>query len=125
MFGYSICDPLRKEPIEMGSIEKDKIIDVLDKFPWTELLLKMDSAKESESHFSPSIEFENKETRHGVTISIVDPDNFHTFYKRPKLASKMFGTYQSYGRRFLSDRTDRTEQTSKVTREAVNALVAN
>ena len=34
MFKYSICDPLKKEPIEMGSIEKDKILDVLDKFPW-------------------------------------------------------------------------------------------
>ncbi|HEY5917461.1 MAG TPA: hypothetical protein VIU13_08680 [Chryseolinea sp.] len=106
----------------MGSIEKDKIIDVLDKFPWTELLLKMDSAKESEIHFSPSIEFENKETRHGVTISIVDPDNFYIFYKRPKLVSKMFGLVNRMEEDFLSDRT---EQTINDVREAVNALAAN
>ena len=85
----------------MGSIEKDKIFDVLDKFPWTELLLKMDDAKENEIHFTPSIEFENKHTRHGVTISIVDLDVFYIFYKRPKLVSMMFGLIKRMNKVFF------------------------
>ena len=60
MFRYSICDPLKSEPIEMGEIEKGKILDIVDRFPWTDLLDKMKGVDQSDIHFSPSIEFENK-----------------------------------------------------------------
>ena len=106
----------------MGSIEKDKIIDVLDKFPWTELLSKMDGAKENEVHFAPSIEFENKNTRHGLCISIIDLDDFYIFYKRPKLVSMMFGLIKRMNKDFLSERSG---QRIKDVKEAVQALITD
>ena len=51
MFRYSICDPLRNEPIQMGEVEKGKILDIVDRFPWTDLLDKMKGAKESDIPF--------------------------------------------------------------------------
>lgn len=123
MFRYSICDPLKKDPIEMGDIEKEKIIDILDRFPWTDLLDKMKGAKESEIHFSPSIEFENKTNRHGISISIVGDDSgyeFYIFYKRPKMISRFFGLMKTIDDNYLSDRTGQTDSDVK---EAVTALV--
>jgi len=123
MYRYSICDPLKSEPIEMGEIDKGKILDVVDRFPWTELLDKMKGAKESEIHFSPSIEFENKTNKHGVSISIVENENgneFYIFFKRPKMLTKLFGLIKSVDENFTSDRTG---QTSDDVRDAVTALI--
>lgn len=124
MFTYSICDPLKKDPIEMGEIEKDKILDILDRFPWTELLDKVKNADDRDVHFSPSVEFENKRNQHGLSISIVEGENgneFYIFYKRPKLVTKFFGLVKSMDNSFISDRTG---QTSEDVREAVTALIS-
>lgn len=107
----------------MGDIEKEKIIDILDRFPWTDLLDKMKGAKESEIHFSPSIEFENKTNRHGICISIIGDDSgheFYIFYKRPKMISRFFGLMKTIDDNYLSDRTGQTDSDVK---EAVTALV--
>jgi len=123
MFRYSICDPLKKEPIEMGDIDKGKILDILDRFPWTDLLDKMNGARESDIHFSPSLEFENKTNRHGLSISIVEGEKgneFYIFYKRPKTISKLFGLVKNLDDNFLSDRTG---QTNNDVRDAVIALI--
>lgn len=125
MFTYSICDPLQKQPIEMGEIEKDRILDVLDRFPWTDLLDKMNGVPESAIHFSPSLGFENKSTRHGLEISIVEGEKgneFYIFYKRPKMTTKLFGLIKNMDDNFLSDRTG---QTSKDVRDAVLALITD
>lgn len=124
MFRYSICDPLKKDPIEMGDIEKEKVLDIVERFPWKDLLDKMSGAEESEIHYSPSIEVENKSTRHGLAISIVEGEEeneFYIFYKRPKTVTKLFGLIKNMDYNFT---TDRTGQTSKDVREAVSALVA-
>lgn len=120
MFRYSICDPFKKAPIEMGEIEKGEIIEVLDRFPFTDLLEKIEKARESEVHFSPSIEFENKSSMHGITISIVDHDDFYIFYKRPKLVSRLFGLIRIKNDNFI---TEKTEQSPKDVKEAVTALI--
>jgi len=123
MFRYSICDPLKKEPIEMGDIDKGKILDILDRFPWADLLDKMNGAEASYIHFSPSLEFENKASRRGLSISIVDGEKgneFYIFYKRPKLVTKLFGLVKNLDENFLSDRTG---QTSNDVRDAVTALI--
>ena len=123
MFRYSICDPLKKEPIDLGDIEKDKILDVVDKLPWTDLLAKMKEVKESEIHFSPSIEFENKNNRHGLCISIVENDNgyeFYIFYKRPKMVNRFFGLSQSMNDNYVSERLG---QTNADVKDAVEALI--
>ncbi len=38
---------------------------------------KMKGVKESEIYFSPSVEIENKATRHGLAISIVEGEALH------------------------------------------------
>lgn len=106
----------------MGEIEKDKILDILDKFPWQDMLDEIDKAGDSEIYFSPSIEFENQSNKHGVSISIVDKDDFYIFYKRPKLVSKLFGLIKSQDDNYTSERTG---QSIKDVRAAVTALINN
>ena len=122
MFRYSICDPLKKEPIEMGEIERGKILDIVERFPWTDLLNKMDGANENDIHFSPSLEIENTTTRHGLAISIVDTSEFYIFYKRPKKVTRLLGLIKSVDNNFLSDRTGQTIQDVK---DAVSALISD
>ncbi len=125
MFRYSICDPLKKEPIDLGEIEKDKILDILDKLPWADLLDKMKGAKESEIYYSPSIEFENKTNRHGLSISIVENDyghEFYIFYKRPKMVSKFFGLSKSIDENYVSERLG---QSNADVKDAVTALLSD
>jgi hypothetical protein len=122
MFRYSICDPLKNGPIEMGEVEKAKILDIVDRFPWTELLDKMNGVKKSDIHFSPSVEFENKANRHGLSISIVEEkgNEFYIFFKRPKMTTKLFGLIKIMDDNFTSDRTG---QTSNDVKEALTALI--
>lgn len=122
-FRYSICDPLTPEPIEMGDIEKEKILDVFARFPWSELLDKMKRAKESDIHFSPSLEFENKHTRHGLSVSIIEGANgneFYIFYKRPKPVKKLFGLIRYVDANYTSDHIGQTLQDAE---DELNALI--
>lgn len=121
MFRYSICDPLKRDVIEMGKIEKAEILDVLEKFPWTALLEKMDNARESDVHYSPSLEFENTLNRHSLSISIINdkPENeFYIFYKRPKRVTRFFGLIRYFDENYLTDRQGQTDQ------DVLNAVTA-
>ena len=121
MFRCSICDPLKKDIIEVGEIPKEKVLDILDQFPWTEMTNKMKGLKPEEICWSPSIEFENKDNRNGVSISVVDDGNeFYIFFKRPKRVKKLFGLIEKLDENFSSDRTG---QTISDAREAVIALL--
>ena len=121
MIRCSICDPLKKEPIEIGEIEREKALDVFDKFPWNEMIDKMKGVKPTEINWAPSIEFENKENQHGINISIVDDGTeFYIFFKRPKLVDRFFGLSRKVNENFTSDRTG---QTIADAREAVKALI--
>lgn len=104
----------------MGEIERGKIIDILDRFPWSDLLVKIDNSEERDVHFSPSIEFENKSNKHGLTISIVDGDDFYVFYKRPKVVSILFGLFKVKSDDFT---TEKTGQSIREVKEAVTALI--
>lgn len=121
MFRCSICDPLKKDIIELGEIPGEKALDILDQFPWGEMTKKMKGLKAEEIHWAPSIEFENKESRYGVTISIVDEGNeFYIFFRRPKRVRKFFSLTEKLDENFTSDRTG---QTISDAREAVIALL--
>jgi hypothetical protein len=123
MFRYSICDPLKKEPIDLGDIEKEKIMEILEKIPWTDLLDKMKGVKESEIYYSPSVEFENKVNKHGLSISVVEKHNgyeFYIFYKRPKMVNKFFGLSKSMDDNYVSERLG---QTTADVKAAVTALI--
>ena len=109
----------------MGEIEKEKIMDIVERFLWADLLDKMNGANERDIHFSPSVEFENKMTRHGLAISIVDEEKgneFYLFYKRPKMVTKLFGLIKNMDDNYTSDRTG---QTIMDVRDAVSALIAD
>lgn len=123
MFRCSVCDPLKKEPIEIGEIAKEKALDIFDKFPWPEMIDKMNGVKPTEINWAPSIEFENIENRHGINISVVDDGSeFYIFFKRPKLVNRFFGLSRKVDENFTSDRTG---QTIADAREAVKALIEN
>jgi hypothetical protein len=124
MFRYSICDPLKPDPMEMGEIEKEKILDILDRLPWTDLLNKMKGVDESDIHYSPTLEVENKANNHLLSISIVLESNgeeFYVFYTRPKTVTSFFGLIKNTDDHFYSERTG---QTIKEVRDAVKALIS-
>ena len=82
-FRASFCDPFKPDIIELGEIEKDKILETFDKIPWADYLKKMKSTNEKEIHYSPSLEIENKTTKNGIVVSALDGDEWYIFYKRP------------------------------------------
>ncbi|TPE44510.1 hypothetical protein FJM65_08365 [Pontibacter mangrovi] len=83
----------------------------------------MGKAKQSDIHYSPSLEFEDKTTKHGVTISGVGTsslEEFCVFYKRPKRVKKFFGFIESDNPEYL---TDVTGQTKEDVIDVLNALI--
>lgn len=120
-FRYSICEPLNPEIIEKGDIAQEDIISTLSAFPWKEYLIEMNGAeKEEDIHYSPSLEFENKTTQQGMTISAVgDPNNFefYIFYKTFTKAAE--------GEEDQKEIIYLTEQTEEQAIACLNALIKN
>ncbi|MCL2246338.1 MAG: hypothetical protein FWC10_04405 [Lentimicrobiaceae bacterium] len=83
-FRASFCDPFKPDIIEIGNIEKESIMQLFEKIPWSEYLTKMKTAKENDIYYSPSLEIENKDNRNGLSISAIDGIEWCIFYKRPK-----------------------------------------
>lgn len=124
-FRASFCDPFQQEIIELGSISKDSIIDKFEKTNWQDYLRRMGNAKEDEIHYSPSLEIENKDNNHGLSISAVgDPENFefYIFYKRPKTVKSFFGLREKLNNDYTSDKTGQTKQDVL---DCLNALIKN
>ena len=124
-FRASFCDPFKPEIIELGDIEKNKVIDKFENIPWTDFLRKMETAKEGEIFYSPSFEIENKDSKHGLSISAVgDPNQyeFYIFYKRPKTVKKFLGLKEKINESYTSDKTGQTKQDAL---DCLNALLRN
>ena len=124
-FRASFCDPFKPEIIELGDIQKDKIIEKFESIPWTDFLKRMESAKDSEIFYSPSLEIENKETKLGLSISAVgvpDKYEFYIFYKRPKKVKIFLGLKEKIKEDYL---TDKTGQTKQDVLDCLNALLRN
>ena len=124
MFRCSISDPLKPDPIEMGAIEREKILDILDRFPWNDLMNKMKGVDESVIHYSPTLEVENEVNHHLISISMVlDKENqFNIFYSRPKTVTSFFGLIKNTDDNFYSEREG---QSHNEIRDAVHALVTD
>ena len=123
-FRASFCDPFKPEIIELGDIQKDQVIEKFESIPWIDLLEKMETAKEEEIFYSPSLEIENKD-KHGLEISLVgDPNNyeFYIFYKRPKTVKTLFGLKEKINENYTSDKTGQTKQDAL---DCLNALLRN
>lgn len=121
-FRASFCDPFKSDIIEIGEIEKDKIMQHFESIPWSELLEKMKSANEKEIHYSPSLEIENKTNRNGLSVSAVDGTEWYIFFKRPKLVKKFFGLSEKMDNNYLSDITG---QNIDDVRKCLTALIDN
>lgn len=109
----SFCDPFSRDIIELGPIDKDEVIQKFESIYWQDYLRRMQSAKESEIHFSPSLEIQNADTRHGLDISAVgEPDNFefYIFYKRPKKVKGFLRFRDTIDENYLTDKTGQTRQ---------------
>ena len=122
-FRHSFCDPFKPEVIELGDVESQEIIRRFEQIPWDEIISRMGTAKESEIHYSPSLEFEDKATKHGVSVSGVGTsslEEFYVFYKRPKRVKKFFGLIESDNPEYL---TDVTGQTKEDVMDVLNALI--
>jgi len=109
----SFCDPFEPGVIEIGDISADSVIDRFEKIPWAEYLTKMADAEQKDIHYSPSFEVENKDTKHGLSLSAVgDPGDyeFYVFYKRPKRVSSFFGLIKKMNDSYTTDKTGFTKQ---------------
>lgn len=113
-FRASFCDPFKPDIIELGDIEKEKIIETFEKIPWNKLLDEMKLKKESEIYYSPSLEIENKENKNGLSVSAVDGKEWYIFYKRPKMVKKFFGLTEKIDKNYLTDVKGQTEDDVKV-----------
>lgn len=121
-FRASFCDPFKPDIIELGDIEKEKIIETFEKIPWNKLLDEMKLKKESEIYYSPSLEIENKENKNGLSVSAVDGKEWYIFYKRPKMVKKFFGLIEKIDKNYLTDVKGQTEDDVK---ECLIALINN
>lgn len=121
-FRASFCDPFKPDIIEIGDIEKEKVIEIFNQVPWTEYLEKMKTANEKEIHYSPSLEVENKDNKNGLSVSAIDGVEWYIFYKRPKLVKRFFGLSEKLDENYL---TDVQGQTEKDVRDCLDALIRN
>ena len=121
-FRASFCDPFKKDIIELGDIDKNKIMEKFDSVPWLDYLKRMESAGENELYYSPSLEIENKSNKNGLSVSIVDGPEWYIFFKRPKLVKKFFGLSEKMNENYLTDIAGQTEQD---VRDCLNALINN
>ncbi len=122
-FRHSFCSPFSSEIEELGDIEENELIDKFNKIPWDGIIQKMSTMSESEIHYSPSIEFEDKSTKHGLTMSGVGDKNleeFYVFYKRPKRVKRFFGLFEHDNPNYLTDVLGQTRQNVV---ELINALI--
>jgi hypothetical protein len=124
-FSASFCDPLKSDVIELGSINTSSIIETFRRVPWSDYLEKMENARECDIHYSPTLEIENNDNKHGLSISAIgEKDNvaFFIFYKRPKHVRKYFGLIQKFDNHYS---TEISGQTSATVIECLQALIDN
>jgi len=112
-FRASFCDPFKPDIIEMGSIEKDKIVETFERIPWNKLLDEMKLKKENEIYYSPSLEIENRDNKNGLSVSAVDGNEWYIFYKRPKMVKWFFGLIERMDNNYLTDIRGQTEKDVK------------
>lgn len=121
-FKVSFCDPFKPDIIEYGEVESDKIMQAFDHVPWNELLAKMQTAKDSDIHYSPSFEIENTDNNNGLSLSALDGGEWYIFYKRPKRVKLLFGLMERMNKNYLTEIHGQTEKDAK---ECLQALLNN
>lgn len=121
-FRASFCDPFKPDIIEIGKIEREKILETFHKIPWLDYLAKMKTAKQKEIFYSPSLEIENSNNKNGISVSAINETEWYIFFKRPKLVKRFFGLTEKMDNNYL---TDIQGQTEKDVTDCLNALINN
>ncbi|KAF2516842.1 hypothetical protein E0W68_11545 [Flavobacterium salilacus subsp. salilacus] len=115
-FKQYILEPLKPTAIE-ADISKNNIILFFKNYDWRFFLKQLEEANEKDINWSPTLEFENKENKHSLSISAVGSHSdyiFYIFYKRPKKVKKWFGLTEAMNKNYVSELLDQTEEdTSK------------
>lgn len=109
----------------MGEIGKGKILDIFDRFPWTDLAGKMKGVDESLIHYAPTLEIENKANQSILSITYREEqtgNKFNIFYTRPKTVASFFGLIKNTEDNYFSEREGLA--LSEV-RDAVKALATD
>ncbi|WP_181304013.1 hypothetical protein [Rufibacter sp. XAAS-G3-1] len=99
VFHYTFSSPLQAENIDLGTIEGERMVSYFLDYPWADWLLKMEGVKEGDIYFSPTLNFENKETKQKILVSAVGDRAgfvFYVFYQRPIMVNHFFGLRQKY-----------------------------
>ena len=108
----------------MGDIAADKVIDTFKNTGWKDYLVQAENSPD-DLCYSPSLEIENKDNKHGITISAIgQPNNisYFIFYKRPKEVSRFFGLYKNTDQNYSTEISDQTEKDAL---DCLNALLKN
>ena len=121
-FRASFCDPFKSEIVELGAIQKDKVMEHFDNIPWSAYLESMKRAAEKDIHYSPSFEVENQDNKNGISVSAVDGTEWYIFFKRPKLVKTFFGLSEKMDDNYL---TDVSGQSIGDVRQCLRALINN
>ncbi len=121
-FKVSFYHPLKKNAIELGIIEKDKIIEKFNSIEWNDYLKRMKLAKESEIYYSPSFEIIDTTDTYGLSTSAIGDNDWYIFYKRPKKVKVFLGLFERLNENYL---TETENQTKKDVIDCLNALLQN
>ncbi|KAA3440193.1 hypothetical protein [Rufibacter hautae] len=120
---HSFCDPFKPDVIELGDIESKEVISRFEQISWDEIIFNMGKANKSDIHYSPSLEFEDETTKHGIVVSGVGTsslEEFYVSYKRPKRVKILFGLIERDNPEYY---TDVTGQTKEDVIEILNAFI--
>lgn len=95
-YKYSICYPDKKDIVYFESpISGDEVLEIANKFDWTDQLKLAERIDQNNVFWSPSIEFICMESKRSFTLTADFNDKneleFSLWYDRPKKVKILFG----------------------------------
>ncbi len=121
-FTVSFGNPFQKEVVDLGVMERHKIVEKFNSIDWNDYLKRMELADESEIYYSPSFEVVNTADTHGLAFYATGKNEWYVFYKRPKRVKVFFGLFERLNENYL---TETEEQTKQDVINYLNALLDN
>ncbi|WP_047547890.1 hypothetical protein [Psychroserpens sp. Hel_I_66] len=97
-YKYSICHP-QKENIEYlnNSISANEVLEIAKNYPWIEKLKFLDSLKQEDIHYNPSLDFTCIKNGKSFCLTANYDNNknleFSLWYKRSKRVKVLFGLF--------------------------------
>ncbi|WP_192825209.1 hypothetical protein [Rufibacter sp. LB8] len=102
-------------------MEGEQLVSYFLNYPWADWLQKMNNSKEEDIHFSPTLNFENKQTKQKLMVSGVEENGrifFYVFYQRPKTVSQFFGLRQKVKEDYTTEVHDQSKEQAALLIEA-------